>query len=429
MPTIVQFRRGTSAQNDNFIGAPGELTVDTDTGSLRVHIDGTPGGTHIATVADVARATTNVTSIGVLPGLTVAGDISAAGTVTGAGFAGDGSQLTNLPKTHCFPTFYETALGTVATSVASSIAYDITDTAVTPSLAGTYRTTFDAQFSAAPGLVAEQCHVDLVTLISQINNLPGFLPRIASFGSSVALAPGKYTIGGATTHTGDLIYDAQNNPDSVWIIKCGAAHAVAAAATSTLINGAKASNIFWVIDGALTIGAACKLKGTYIGKSAIAPGDVFNLEGRLLTTSGAITTSNTTFAVPVGTPPELNLGILASFVFFTPAGAISNTVVPGGTGDVATGGGAVTGFGTVNGSVYLATDVDTKVSFGLYANNVLIPTSVMCTSSKAYNGCLQIGTSGQATVTAGQMISVKIKVSVGTISVANRTLFAIRLTE
>ena len=44
MPTVVQIRRGTTAENNNFIGQSGELTVDTTTWSLRVHDSQTPGG-------------------------------------------------------------------------------------------------------------------------------------------------------------------------------------------------------------------------------------------------------------------------------------------------------------------------------------------------------------------------------------------------
>ena len=45
MATQVQLRRGTAAQNDAFTGAVGEVTVDTDNDTLRVHDGGTAGGT------------------------------------------------------------------------------------------------------------------------------------------------------------------------------------------------------------------------------------------------------------------------------------------------------------------------------------------------------------------------------------------------
>ena len=44
MPTQVQFRRGTTAQNNSFTGAVGEITVDTQLDVLRVHDGSTAGG-------------------------------------------------------------------------------------------------------------------------------------------------------------------------------------------------------------------------------------------------------------------------------------------------------------------------------------------------------------------------------------------------
>ena len=44
MPTVLQFRRGTTSQNDAFTGAIGEITYDTQTDVLRVHDGSTAGG-------------------------------------------------------------------------------------------------------------------------------------------------------------------------------------------------------------------------------------------------------------------------------------------------------------------------------------------------------------------------------------------------
>jgi hypothetical protein len=44
MATQVQFRRGTTTQNNAFTGAAGELTYDTDVKTLRIHDGTTPGG-------------------------------------------------------------------------------------------------------------------------------------------------------------------------------------------------------------------------------------------------------------------------------------------------------------------------------------------------------------------------------------------------
>ncbi len=44
MATQVQFRRGTTAQNDSFTGAVGELSIDTATESIRIHDGSNAGG-------------------------------------------------------------------------------------------------------------------------------------------------------------------------------------------------------------------------------------------------------------------------------------------------------------------------------------------------------------------------------------------------
>lgn len=44
MAKQIQLRRGSTAEHENFIGATGEVTVDTDLNTLRVHDGTTPGG-------------------------------------------------------------------------------------------------------------------------------------------------------------------------------------------------------------------------------------------------------------------------------------------------------------------------------------------------------------------------------------------------
>ena len=51
MAKILQVRRGDAAHNDNFTGLPGEITVDTDANTLRVH-DGVTLGGHALARAD-----------------------------------------------------------------------------------------------------------------------------------------------------------------------------------------------------------------------------------------------------------------------------------------------------------------------------------------------------------------------------------------
>lgn len=61
MATQVQFRRGTTAQNNSFTGAVGEISVDTDVKTLRIHDGSTAGGFSVAR-SDLS----NVSNVGVL---------------------------------------------------------------------------------------------------------------------------------------------------------------------------------------------------------------------------------------------------------------------------------------------------------------------------------------------------------------------------
>lgn len=79
MPTQVQFRRGTSAQNDTFTGASGELSVDTDNKTVRVHDGSTAGGFTLA-----KKDLSNISNVGVFTAtsIVVSGNVSIGGTLT-----------------------------------------------------------------------------------------------------------------------------------------------------------------------------------------------------------------------------------------------------------------------------------------------------------------------------------------------------------
>jgi hypothetical protein len=61
MPTQVQFRRGTEAQNNAFTGAAGELSYDTENSLLRVHDGSTAGGYVLAKNASVPATSDDLT--------------------------------------------------------------------------------------------------------------------------------------------------------------------------------------------------------------------------------------------------------------------------------------------------------------------------------------------------------------------------------
>ena len=62
MPTQVQFRRGTTAQNNSFIGAAGEISVNTSNNTIRVHDGVTAGGYELAKRGNVSVLTTGTSA-------------------------------------------------------------------------------------------------------------------------------------------------------------------------------------------------------------------------------------------------------------------------------------------------------------------------------------------------------------------------------
>lgn len=57
MTTQVQFRRGTTLQHETFIGAEGEITVDTDKKVIIVHDGALAGGYEMASRRNVIAYT------------------------------------------------------------------------------------------------------------------------------------------------------------------------------------------------------------------------------------------------------------------------------------------------------------------------------------------------------------------------------------
>ena len=89
MPTALQLRRGSTSQNNAFTGAVGEVSVDTDKDTLRVHDGSTAGGFEVIT-ATATQTLTNKTL--------TSPNISGA-AFTGASFTFEGSTSDSFETT------------------------------------------------------------------------------------------------------------------------------------------------------------------------------------------------------------------------------------------------------------------------------------------------------------------------------------------
>lgn len=149
----------------------------------------------------------------------------------------------------------------------------------------------------SPNAATTQCAVDLALLFAYLDSLPhdSQLANPGTFGNSMVLTAHVYYLNAATVMTDTLFLDAQNNSAAVFVIKVNGAFSTNKHAQVVLRNGAQAKNVYWKIEGAATIMDSSYFKGTlvcHIGAISIRSGT--HIEGRALTTSGAIdVTSNT----------------------------------------------------------------------------------------------------------------------------------------
>ncbi|MFT5970916.1 MAG: hypothetical protein ACI8ZO_001433, partial [Flavobacteriales bacterium] len=246
--------------------------------------------------------------------------------------------------------------------------------------------------------LTKQAELDLLKAYIHLNNIfvthPG--THSPSFGSGEMLSPGVYSIGGAGSVNGNLTLDGQGDSNALFIIKFKGAFTTGADSKIVLINGADVANVFWVAQGAITLGASTVIKGTLLAyPGAITLGVNSSIEGRLLSSVGAITiadrgTATMPGAMHIPINPMVNyapaaavdvLGSIESFRLFTINGAVSNASTSGIIGDVGADIGDISGFATSAhiGSFYNADAVTAKAKIDLenaYNQLMLIPTTV-----------------------------------------------------
>jgi hypothetical protein len=219
------------------------------------------------------------------------------------------------------------------------------------------------------GSASAQCASDLLRAYNQLNGTVATFFPASLLGNGQTLTAGVYSIPSAATMNGTLTLDGQSNSNAVFIFKIHGSFSTAAASKVKLINGALACNVFWKVDGLISMAAGTSMKGTMIANNAAINMNIGDtLEGRALSTTGAVTTNGVLVYTPIGCGSPVLTGpaapALAStecYAIFSSNGAVSNSGITHVIGDVGTNVGLTTGFDTllVTGTVHPIPDVST----------------------------------------------------------------------
>lgn len=215
-------------------------------------------------------------------------------------------------------------------------------------------------------LAAHQAAEDLLIAYNQLNSRVHTDAIAPSLGGGQILEPGTYLIGEAAVLNLELILDAKGDADAIFIFKIQGAFSTNANSMVSLINRAQACNVFWKVEGLVDMAALTTMKGTVIANNAaINMGVDGKLEGRLLSTTGAVSVGGILANTPSGcNAPVLKgalapeLGSAACFTLLTGNGELTNEGVTIVKGDIGTNVGLTTGFNAdlVDGDIHAIPD-------------------------------------------------------------------------
>jgi hypothetical protein len=144
-------------------------------------------------------------------------------------------------------------------------------------------------------------------LFAAYNDAAGRVANSQALAGSIGgltFLPGLYINGAAVTTTGgNVTLDAQGDPNAIFLFKIGSTLTTLPGTQFILVNGARASNIFWQVGTTATIGTTTLFKGNLMTGTDLTINAGAIVEGRALAggpgVSGTVTVdANTVVSVP-----------------------------------------------------------------------------------------------------------------------------------
>jgi hypothetical protein len=255
MATQVQFRRGTTTQNNAFTGAIGEITYDTQVKTLRLHDGSTAGGGAVVTINAGSQTLTNKT---------MSTNSVWQGTAVGLAYGGTNASLTAVAGGVLYSGASALAIssagtsGQVLTSAGASAPTWTSQASLTVGTATTATTATNIAGGSAGQLIIQQ-DTNLSTFIAA--GAAGTFLQSAGAGYAPTWAAGQVTYGSTTVALGATstsiagltAIDATSGATSFFATST-APVAFAGATTLTLGYGSTASSTTNISTGAVGSG-------------------------------------------------------------------------------------------------------------------------------------------------------------------------------
>jgi hypothetical protein len=138
--------------------------------------------------------------------------------------------------------------------------------------------------------IVDAGQADLAAVFADANARPGSVAIAADLGGQT-LTPGVYNIVGDAAMSSNMTF----NGHGVYIIQLGSFLTTTGGVTVNLSGGALWTDIFWVVNNYVSLGAGTAFEGTVMATNYISVGaSVTPLSGRLLSTGAAVTVGSST---------------------------------------------------------------------------------------------------------------------------------------
>jgi hypothetical protein len=98
--------------------------------------------------------------------------------------------------------------------------------------------------------------------------------------------------------SGDLVLDAQGDPNAVWIFQMASGLTVFSNQRVLIINGGSAANVFWQVGSSAVMETDSVMVGTIMADQSISFATRAALSGRALARIGAVTLDTTSIVIP-----------------------------------------------------------------------------------------------------------------------------------